>query len=205
MRWSGDGWNALRYSIYAPIYDAVVGPVEAGRRTAHALVQVLPGERVLIVGAGTGRDLPLLPQGAQIVALDVAPAMVARLTARAKRLGLQVDARIGSASNIDLPDSSVDVVLLHLVLAVVPDPLACLREATRVLRPGGRMSIFDKFVDDGARPPVWRRAANLVTKLLFSDINRQLGPLLSEAGLECETYEPAALGGAFRVAIVRKR
>lgn len=48
-------WNRLRYSLYAPIYDRIVG-FGGSRRRAIDLLALGPGERVLVVGAGTGPD-----------------------------------------------------------------------------------------------------------------------------------------------------
>lgn len=199
------GWNRLRYSLYAPVYDAVARVFARDRRRAVALVAPERGERVLIVGAGTGLDLEFLPEGCEITAVDLSPAMVRRIRRRAARLGLTVEARVMDAERLDLPEGHYDVVLLHLILAVVPDPLACAREAARVLKPGGRISVLDKFLDDNAQPSAGRRLANAVANTLFSDINRRLTPILEQAGLEAETIEPGRLGPMFRLARVRKQ
>ena len=198
-------WNRLRYSLWAPFYDPVVWAIGKGRRRALALLRVEAGERVLIDGCGTGLDLELLPRGAVITAVDLTPAMVERTRARAGELGMPVDARVMDAGRLEFPDASFDCVLLHLILAIVPDPVAAAREAARVLRPGGRASIFDKFLPDGARPSLLRRAANLVTNALATDINRHLPPILDAAGLHVVQEEPSVFGGRFRVVIVGKR
>jgi ubiquinone/menaquinone biosynthesis C-methylase UbiE len=192
-------WHRVRYSLYAPFYDLfAANPVyRRGRARSIAMAQLAPGERVLLAAAGTGLDLELLPRGIEIAAIDWSPAMLERLRTRAARLGLQVDARLMDAARLEFPDASFDCVLLHLALAVVPDPAAAIREAARVLRPGGRVAIFDKFLGDGARPSPLRRAANAVTGLIATEINLQLGPLLATAGLELRGREPAGFGGLF--------
>jgi phosphatidylethanolamine/phosphatidyl-N-methylethanolamine N-methyltransferase len=195
-------WNRLRYGLWSVGYDLVVR-FSAPRRRAVELLHLEPGERVLIVGAGTGADLPFLPGDVDVVATDLSAAMLTRARPKA---GPRVELRVMDAQVLDLADASFDAVLLHLVLAIVPHPVACLREAARVLRPGGRISVFDKFVRAGRRPSLPRRLANLPARLLASDLNRVLEEILADAGapLAVEHDEWTGPGGLFRVALLRK-
>lgn len=203
-----DSWNRLRYTLYAPVYDLAVAHLplfRRGRRRSIELAALRPGERVLLVAAGTGLDLELLPDGVDVIATDITPAMVARLDARAEGLrrdgrDLRVRAEVMDAGRLTLPHASVDCVVLHLALAVVPDPVAAIREAARVLRPGGRVAVFDKFLPDGERPSPARRAAAAVARVIATDLNRQLGPLMAAAGLREVAREPVGLGRTFVVA-----
>lgn len=194
-------WNRLRYSLYTPFYDAFVRRLARGRRRALSLLDVKSGERVLIDGCGTGLDLEMLPRDADITAIDLTPSMVSRTRSRGAALGLAVDARVMDAARLEFPDASFDCVVLHLILAVVPDPVATIREAVRVLRPGGRVSIFDKFLPDDASPSLARRLANVLTNAVATDINRQLAPLLAAAGLRVVHSEASLFGGLFRVVV----
>jgi phosphatidylethanolamine/phosphatidyl-N-methylethanolamine N-methyltransferase len=194
-------WNRVRYNLYSPIYDAIVR-FERPRRRSIELLALCAGERVLLVGAGTGADLPLIPPGIDVLATELAPAMLAR--AAGKRPGTRLEVMDGQC--LALPDASFDAVILHLVLAVIPDPAACLREAARVLAPGGRVAVFDKFLPDGARPGVWRRLVNAGARVVATDINRQLAAILRASGapLAVEHDEPALLGGVFRLVLLRR-
>lgn len=199
MRINTNRWNRVRYTLYAPFYDLVVRRLGRGRRRAIELLNVRPGERVLIDGCGTGLDLELLPRDCLVTAVDLTPAMVEITRARALSLGMQVDARVMDAARLDFADGTFDCVLLHLILAVVPDPHSTAREAARVLRPGGRASIFDKFA--AGRPTLARRALNVVTNVVATDITRSLPDVLAGSGLEVVREEPSVFGGVFRVAI----
>jgi ubiquinone/menaquinone biosynthesis C-methylase UbiE len=204
MRVNTNWWNRMRYTLYAPLYDPVVRRIGRGRIRALELLAVQPRERVLIVGCGTGLDLEHLPREAEVTAVDLTPAMVEKTRERAATLGMTIDARVMDAAALTFPDASFDCVILHLILAVVPDPRTTAREAARVLRPGGRASIFDKFVGEGQSPSLVRRAVNLVANAVATDITRRLGDILAGSGLEIERDEPAAFGGVFRVAIARR-
>jgi phosphatidylethanolamine/phosphatidyl-N-methylethanolamine N-methyltransferase len=205
MRVNTNRWNRVRYTLYAPFYDLFVRRINRGRRRAHELLAVQPGERVLIVGCGTGLDLELLPRDCAITAVDLTPAMVEKTRARAGALALSVDARVMDASALSFPDASFDCVLLHLILAVVPDPHTTAREAARVLRIGGRASIFDKFLAADRSPSLARRAVNVVTNVVATDINRRLGDVLEGSGLEVVREEGSVFGGVFRVCIGVRR
>ena len=195
-------WNRLRYSLYAPLYDRVWFFTRQRRRSI-GLLDPRPGERLLLVGAGPAHDLELIPQGVRVLVTDVAPGMIARARRRA-RAG--VEFAVMDGAHLELPDAGFDAAILHLVLAVMPDPAACVREVARVLVPGGRAVVFDKFLADGARPSRLRRAANLVSDALATDFNRRLGDILSQAAAPFEVVrdEPAAVGGLFRIVELRR-
>ena len=196
-------WNRVRYTLLAPLYDLVAG-FGPQRRRSLALLDAKPGERVLIVGCGTGADLAYLAPGVDVTAVDLTPAMVERTRRRAAALGRSVDARVMNAQALDVPDAAFDALVLHLILAVVPDPVAAVREAERVLKPGGRATVFDKWVADERRPSPLRRAANLVANAVATDVTRQLGPLVARTSLTVEHREPAGAGGFFSIALLRK-
>jgi ubiquinone/menaquinone biosynthesis C-methylase UbiE len=115
-----------------------------------------------------------------------------------------VTARIMDARQLAFPDSSFDAVVMHLILAVMPEPERGLREAVRVLKPGRRIAVFDKFLRDDERPSLKRRLLNAIAKPLFSDLNRRIGPLVAGTRLVIEHDEPVAFGGAYRVVTLVK-
>lgn len=207
MKVNTTNWNRVRYGLLAPVYDMAFGPLHAvGFRRARARAMDLlgpsPGSRLLIVGCGTGLDLPLIPPSVDIVATDLSPHMVERTARRARRLGLDVETRVMDGEHLDFEDASFDHVVLHLILAVMPDPLACAAEVARVLRPGGTVSIFDKFAPDGRPPSLVRRGLNLITNVVATDITRGLQPILEAGGLQL-LHREEHLAGLFSVATAR--
>jgi ubiquinone/menaquinone biosynthesis C-methylase UbiE len=194
-------WDRLRYTVWAPAYDRIVSAagLNAARRRSIDHLKLTAGHRVLIVGAGTGLDLDFLPASVDVTAIDVTPAMLNQLERRAASAGRAVTTHIMDARQLAFPDASFDAVVMHLIVAVMPQPERGLSEATRVLKPGGRIAIFDKFLGDEERPSLRRRVLNLLAKPLFSDLNRRLGPLLSGTRLVIESDEPVAFGGTYRV------
>jgi ubiquinone/menaquinone biosynthesis C-methylase UbiE len=199
-------WDRLRYTVWAPAYDALVGAAgfDVARRLSIDRLRLAPGDRVLIVGAGTGLDLDFLPANLQVTAVDVTPAMLKHLERRAAGAGKSVTTRVMDARDLAFPDSSFDAVVMHLILAVMPQPERGLMEAVRVLKPGGRLAVFDKFLRDEEHPSLKRRLLNLLAKPLFSDLNRRLGPLIAGTPLVVEHDEPVAFGGSYRAVTLCK-
>lgn len=199
-------WNRLRYTVWAPAYDAVAGAAgfDTARRLSIDRLRLASGDRVLIVGAGTGLDLDFLPSNVHVTAIDVTPAMLKHLERRAAGMDRSVTARIMDARQLAFSDSSFDAVVMHLILAVMPEPERGLREAVRVLKPGGRIAVFDKFLRDEERASLTRRLLNVIAKPLFSDLNRRLGPLIAGTRLVIEHDQAVAFGGAYRVVTLLK-
>lgn len=198
-------WNRVRYTVYIPVYDFVADRVfRKYRQRSVSLLQASPTDAILLVGAGSGLDLPYLRNCANLAAIDITPGMIAKLERRAQRLNLPVRAEVMNGQQLRFADACFDAVILHLILAVIPDPVACLREVERVLKPGGTVMVFDKFLPDGESPSLLRRLLNQFASTLFSDINRRLGDIVCHTALYPELSEPAALGGAFRIVRLRK-
>jgi ubiquinone/menaquinone biosynthesis C-methylase UbiE len=197
---ASNAWFRFRYTLQAPLYDRVAR-FDRERRRSIELLALRPGERVLMLGAGTGADLPFLPADVEVLATDLTPAMLEQARARL-RPGMEL--RVMDAHRLELPDGSFDAVILHMVLEVFREPARCLAEAARVLRPGGRIAVFDKFIPDGERPGPVQQAALTLLDLVFTSTNRRMADILAAAGapLAVERDEPAR--GPYRHVLLRK-
>jgi protein-L-isoaspartate O-methyltransferase len=109
----------------------------------YALPQA--GERVLDIACGTGivarTVAPLVGMQGHVTALDINPAMIAVGRGLPQAEGAAIEWREGNAMALPLPDGAYDLVLCHQGLQFFPDKLAALRQARRVLVPGGRVVV----------------------------------------------------------------
>jgi ubiquinone/menaquinone biosynthesis C-methylase UbiE len=199
VRLVSNRWRRWTFTLLAPVYDALVLPLAGMRERSFALAALSPGERVLLVGVGTGADFPFLPVGVRAVATDLTPAMLQRAP---RREGVHLALMDGL--RLALPAEGFDAVVLHLIVAVAPDPAGCLGEAARVVRPGGRIAVIDKFKPRGGKAPLALRLFRPLIRLLGTDVALDLDALAARAGLVIEHREPGAVKGLFQVALLRK-
>jgi phosphatidylethanolamine/phosphatidyl-N-methylethanolamine N-methyltransferase len=198
-------WNRFIYRLWAPVYDATVDRLFLpGRKKALALLKLHPGERVLLVGVGTGADLPLLPEGVEATGVDLSPEMLSRLHSKLPLPGRPVTLFQGDAQSLLVDEASFDAVIFNLILSVIPDAPACLRENLRALKPGGRVVVFDKFLPDGARLTFALWLLNVFSSLLGTDITRRFGDLVKVSGWRVIRDEPGILRGIYRIILLGK-
>ncbi len=192
------------YSLIAPFYDlAISSPMRAARTRS---LQSLPGDaprKVLLSGIGTGLDLPLLPVMHRYTALDFNAAMLSR--ARPRGAELQVDWVLGDSMAMPFPDAHFDHVVLHLIVAVVPQPAQCLRDAARVLKPGGTIVLFDKFLQPDTLS-LLRRALNPLSRRIATRTDVVFEHVLKEVPeLQVISDVPLLAGGWFRGIVLQKK
>ena len=143
--------------------DAVTASLGCGNPTA--LIDLQPGQTVLDLGSGGGIDVLLSakrvgPTG-KVYGLDMTDEMLALARENQRNAGAtNVEFLKGTIESIPLPDNSVDVIISNCVINLSGDKDAVLREAFRVLKPGGRFAVSDVVVR-GDVPDAIRRSMEL--------------------------------------------
>jgi len=173
--------------------EALLASLGCGNPTA--LAQLNPGEIVLDLGSGGGIDVLLSarrvgPRG-QAYGLDMTDEMLALAEENKKKSGLtNVEFLKGEIENIPLPDNTVDVIVSNCVINLSGDKDRVLREAFRVLKPGGRFAISDVVVR-GEVPEQIRKSMELWVGCIagaLSDTEYQ--QKLAAAGFDAIDIEP---------------
>lgn len=140
------------FASIAPKYDAANTVLSLGihrlwRRAAVRLSGAAPGQKVLDCATGTG-DLALAfkravgPSGA-VTGTDFCAEMLAPAPAKARAAGLEVAFQVADALALPFADGAFDVSSIAFGIRNVDDPVRCLREMARVVRPGGRVVVLE--------------------------------------------------------------
>jgi SAM-dependent methyltransferase len=198
----GCGCNPITSNLYDASQtgqipeEALLASLGCGNPTA--LAQLNPGEVVLDLGSGGGIDVLLSarrvgPAG-KAYGLDMTDEMLALANENKRKAGAEnVEFLKGEIENIPLPEGSVDVIISNCVINLSADKDRVLREAFRVLKPGGRFAVSD-VVTRGAIHPEIRRSvllwAGCVAGALDQDEYRNK---LAAAGFEQVEIEPTRI------------
>jgi ubiquinone/menaquinone biosynthesis C-methylase UbiE len=161
-----------RYDRLAPVYRAFLLLFALPPRARRAAVEALDlsaGGRVLEIGCGSGRNLPMLadavgPSG-RVYGVDVSTEMLDRAQRLIdRRQWSNVELRVEDAARLTAPDQ-LDGVLFGLSYAILPEPRITLEAAWRLLRPGGRLVIVEGTLPDNRLGRLLRRPMLALSRL----------------------------------------
>jgi ubiquinone/menaquinone biosynthesis C-methylase UbiE len=192
--------------ITANLYDASqIGQIpekallaSLGCGNPTALAQLNPGETVLDLGSGGGIDVLLSakrvgPRG-KAYGLDMTDEMLALANENKRKSGIQnVEFLKGEIEHIPLPDNSVDVIISNCVINLSADKDQVLKEAFRVLRPGGRFAVSDVVTRGEMLPEIRRSVLAWVGCLAGALEENEYRGKLSAAGFEQIDLEPTRI------------
>src|SRR5512139_1600441 len=175
---------------------AVLASLGCGNPTA--LAELSPGETVLDLGSGGGIDVLLsarrVGSEGKAYGLDMTEEMLSLARENQRKAGVtNVEFLKGEIENIPLPDNSVDVIISNCVINLSADKDSVLREAFRVLKPGGRFAVSDVVVLGDVPPDIRRNVelwAGCVAGALHQDEYRSK---LVAAGFENVGIEPTRI------------
>ena len=138
-----------RYDRIAWIYDLLDSFMDLWARAwRRDLWSRVSAGRVLELGIGTGKNIPFHPRGCDVVGADLSPQMLERARRRASRERSSVHLELADAQRLPFGDASFDVIVASFLFCSVPDPVLGLREARRVLKPGGRILLLEHVRSD---------------------------------------------------------
>ncbi len=162
------------------------------------LAGLLPGQTVLDLGSGGGIDCFLAAQQVgptgRVIGVDMTPAMLARARANQIKMGLEnVEFRLGEIEHLPVADASIDVIFSNCVINLSPDKSQVLREAYRVLRPGGRLAVSDMVTSGPLPEPIKQSLSAWVGCVAGALDLSDYVALLEEAGFQEIDIRPVYL------------
>jgi ubiquinone/menaquinone biosynthesis C-methylase UbiE len=176
--------------------EAMLASLGCGNPTA--LAQLHPGEVVLDLGSGGGIDVLLSarrvgPAG-KAYGLDMTDEMLALANENKRKSGLEnVEFLRGEIENIPLPDDSVDVIISNCVINLSADKDKVLREAFRVLKPGGRLAVSDVVTRGEIHPEIRKSILLWVGCIAGALDEKEYRSKLAAAGFEAIEVEPTRI------------
>lgn len=138
------------YARWAPIYDALCGPVFLNGRRAAASAAREVGGRILEIGVGTGLSFDDYNRSMDITGIDMSEPMIARARQRLKsgRYPFVSELAVMDAHDLRFADASFDCVVAQFVITLVEDPERVLSECARVVRPGGQIILVNHLYSE---------------------------------------------------------
>ena len=189
MKEARESWNAgeakARWDRIAKHYGLVELISEWYLKPFRKILWAHAAGRVLEAGAGTGLNIAFYPPGARVTATDLSGEMMKRARERAREQNADVTFEEADLCKLPFADRTFDTAVATFVFCAVPDPLTCLRELARVVKPAGRILLLDHVRIDRPLIGAIMDRLNPATVLLAGEhINHRMDAFVRAAGFE---------------------
>jgi phosphatidylethanolamine/phosphatidyl-N-methylethanolamine N-methyltransferase len=189
------------YEFWAPAYDFIFDWIFApGREAAIRHLELTRQHSVLEVGIGTGLNLPLYPAACRLTGIDLSQEMLDKAVERVQTLTMpDVTLKVMDATSMDFGDNEFDRALATYTISAVPDPVAVLREMSRVVKPGGIIVILNHFRSERRHLGFFEDMVAPVCTRLGWKSNLSMAPLLEQVGLVPELVAKVNMFNGWRL------
>lgn len=144
-------WNAIRYTLFAPLYNLPGKYFDESRKKNIEFLDIQPTDHVCVIGGGTGLDVKYLPTYTKGVVVEVSPYLVRKMTRKFGSSYPNLKFEIGNAEHLLFENNSFNKVVVHLVLAVTDCPKKIVETVNRITVSSGKIAVFDVFCHPNLR------------------------------------------------------
>jgi ubiquinone/menaquinone biosynthesis C-methylase UbiE len=180
------------WDFRARLYDVCEGS-QLRRGAAKARLFAQMHGQVLFLAVGTGVDITRFPAGQTIIGIDISAGMLRRAEARRRAYSGKMAFVLGDAERLAFGDGSFDTVVSSCTMCSVPHPVFALKELHRVLRPGGRLLMFEHVRSRSWPMGLALDVMTLWTRLLGTAMNRDTVANVLTAGFKIVRIESVYL------------
>ncbi|MBI5154803.1 class I SAM-dependent methyltransferase [Candidatus Poribacteria bacterium] len=184
--------NSTAWEWRARLYDFCEASAIRRAPAKRRLFGAMRGE-VLFVAAGTGGDFACFPPGMAIRAIDLSEAMLRRAQRRSRNYAGDLALVKADAGLLPFADETFDTAVTSCTLCSLPDPARALEEIRRVLKPGGRLLLFEHV---RSRNPLLGAVLDLMTvwtRRTGTEMNRDTLGAVAAAGFDIRRVESVYL------------
>jgi ubiquinone/menaquinone biosynthesis C-methylase UbiE len=157
------------------------GPERRWREAKTRLFSAMDG-KILFVAVGTGLDISCFPAGRRITGIDISPRMLEKAKPRADAYAGNMTVRHMDVHDMDFPAAAFDQVYTSCTFCSGPDPVKGLEALRRVLRPGGRLAMFEHTGSRIFPFSLMMNVMNPLCRMLGPEINRDTVANVRAAG-----------------------
>ncbi|MBI4596064.1 MAG: class I SAM-dependent methyltransferase [Candidatus Tectomicrobia bacterium] len=188
-----------KWNRNARVYDLMTFMETRGRSAAvkRDMLAICQG-KILEVGIGTGHNLQFYPRNISIIGVDISDAMLRKAKRKLTELGGKATLICMDGENLAFRDASFDFVVSTCVFCSIPDPVEGLQEIARVLKPEGKLLMFEHVLSKKKLIAFIQNLLNPIMVKMGPNINRDTIGNIKRAHLEVIKEENVMLGDIFK-------